>query len=155
MFPDVEGPFMPELVRDWLPAVVRERFPERVEALVQSAANAMASTGDVDAARRHCRLGALLERADLLLRKGIITEEQREHLRLIPAAQVIADPRPTLTAREQEVPDLLRQGLSRKEMAKRSYRSENTVQGQLRTLYSKLGANSSKEALDRARLYGL
>ena len=45
--------------------------------------------------------------------------------------------------------------LTRAQIATSTFRSENTVKAQMRTLYRKLGANSRDEALRRARIFGL
>jgi DNA-binding NarL/FixJ family response regulator len=50
---------------------------------------------------------------------------------------------------------MLREGMTRKQMATSTFRSENTIKGQLRSLYGKLGASTSEEALEAARHYGL
>lgn len=63
--------------------------------------------------------------------------------------------RPVLTRREAEVLDGLRQRLTRREIADRQFRSENTVRSQVRSLYQKLGAGSLDEALETARRWGL
>lgn len=97
----------------------------------------------------------LLGHVSVLVGDGILTDAELARLRAIPEPEIVSDPRPTLTPRERELLDLLRQGLTRRQMASKTYRSENTIKGQLRTLYAKLGASSSKEALDRARMYGL
>ncbi|MFC0582870.1 helix-turn-helix transcriptional regulator [Micrococcoides hystricis] len=62
---------------------------------------------------------------------------------------------PQLTPREQAVLDLLRQGLSRTEIAAKTFRSENTVKAQIRSLYRKLDASNRDQALRRARIFGL
>lgn len=71
-----------------------------------------------------------------------------------PASTQQSD-RPVLTRREAEVLDGLRQRLTRREIADRQFRSENTVRSQVRSLYQKLGAGSLDEALETARRWGL
>ncbi len=62
---------------------------------------------------------------------------------------------PSLTPRERQVLHLLREGKTRRQMAAATFRSENTIKGQLRSLYAKLGASTARQALDQARHYGL
>ncbi|HRO31666.1 LuxR C-terminal-related transcriptional regulator [Citricoccus sp.] len=65
------------------------------------------------------------------------------------------DEPPALTPRERQVLHLLREGQTRHQMATTTFRSENTIKGQLRSLYAKLGASTAAQALDQARRYGL
>ncbi len=62
--------------------------------------------------------------------------------------------RPILTHREKELISYLRQGYSRKNIAEQTFRSENTIKSQMSTLYRKLSAKSSKQALGKAKEYG-
>lgn len=62
---------------------------------------------------------------------------------------------PELTPRETEVLNLLRLGHTRAEIAKLTYRSENTVKAQLSSLYRKLEVKNRAEALERSRRLGL
>ncbi|HCH47501.1 MAG TPA: DNA-binding response regulator [Glutamicibacter sp.] len=63
--------------------------------------------------------------------------------------------RPALTPREREVLWHLREGKSRKEIAEETFRSENTIKTQIRSLYRKLGATSLEQMLLQARTLGL
>lgn len=63
--------------------------------------------------------------------------------------------RPVLTVREQEVLRQLRAGLTRRQIARAEYRSENTVKSQMRSLYRKLEASDVEHALEHAREWGL
>ena len=60
-----------------------------------------------------------------------------------------------LSAREREVLLLAAQGLSSKEVAKRLYISERTVQTHLASIYDKLGSRNKTEALLLALKYGV
>src|SRR5699024_11290523 len=99
----------------------------------------------------------LLHRHDLLSSTHLqqLTPGQRSRLRTFAPSVSQADVGPALTPREAEVLDGLRQGLSRREIAERQVRSENTVRSQIRSLYRKLGASSAAEALETARRFGL
>lgn len=69
--------------------------------------------------------------------------------------RVQTGPRPRLTAREQEILQQLRAGMSRREIAEAGFRSENTVKTQVRSLYRKLNASDLSQALENARFWGL
>ena len=60
-----------------------------------------------------------------------------------------------LSAREREVLFLAAKGLSSKEVAKRLYISERTVQTHLASIYDKLGSRNKTEALLLALKYGV
>lgn len=60
-----------------------------------------------------------------------------------------------LTKRESEVLDQLATGLSRAEIARTTFLSENTIKQQMRSLYAKLGVASRADAVTRAREAGL
>lgn len=60
-----------------------------------------------------------------------------------------------LTKRESEVLDQLAAGLSRAEIARTTFLSENTIKQQMRSLYAKLGVASRADAVTRAREAGL
>lgn len=106
--------------------------------------------------------GALVDIV-LLRRHGILSEshirrlpdEARARITRIPEVRGDAGMRPALTPREREVLDGLREGLTRRQIAQQQFRSENTVRSQVRSLYQKLGAGSSEEALETARRWGL
>lgn len=76
-------------------------------------------------------------------------------VRQIQQAFPTPDVVPELTERESELLQLLREGLSRRQIATNTFRSENTIKTQLRGLYRKLGAADGIEALERARAIGL
>ena len=61
----------------------------------------------------------------------------------------------TLSAREREVLLLAARGLSSKEVAKRLFISERTVQTHLASIYDKLGSKNKTEALLLALKYGV
>lgn len=71
------------------------------------------------------------------------------------AAQVDLGPAEPLTAREQEVLDLLGQGLANKAIARRLAISEHTVKFHVSAIYGKLGASSRTEAVSRGAHRGL
>jgi LuxR family maltose regulon positive regulatory protein len=62
---------------------------------------------------------------------------------------------PTLTPRERDVLRLLARTENRNEIAAELYVSINTIKAQMRSLYSKLGARTRDEALQRALSTGL
>lgn len=84
-----------------------------------------------------------------------LDEAQARRLELIGRTLPALQPRPVLTERELELLQLLRTGLSRRQMAEVTFRSPNTIKTQLRGLYKKLGATDAAAALDRARKAGL
>ena len=59
-----------------------------------------------------------------------------------------------LTDREQEVLNLLAEGLTYQEMADRLIVSINTVRYHVKSLYGKLGVDNRTAALDQARTLG-
>lgn len=61
----------------------------------------------------------------------------------------------TLTEREQEVLQLVAQGLSNREISERLFLALSTVKGHNRNIYSKLGVQRRTEAVARARELGL
>src|SRR5690606_29024178 len=69
-----------------------------------------------------------------------LDEAQARRLELIGRTLPALQPRPVLTERELELLQLLRTGLSRRQMAEVTFRSPNTIKSQLRGLYKKLGA---------------
>jgi len=69
-----------------------------------------------------------------------------------PALQLLAEP---LTAREQEVVQLLAQGLSNKAVGERLGISEHTAKFHVNAILSKLDAQSRTEAVVRAARLGL
>jgi len=62
---------------------------------------------------------------------------------------------PQLTDRETAVLKLLLTDLTQRQIGGELYLSFNTVKSHSRAIYRKLGASSRKEAVNRARLYGL
>ncbi|GAA1131158.1 helix-turn-helix transcriptional regulator [Citricoccus alkalitolerans] len=86
---------------------------------------------------------------------GVLDQDDVDRLDALGLPVTDLTPRPGLTQREQTVLDLLRQGMTRKQMAEATFRSENTIKAQLSSLYAKLGAASAAEALQQARHYGL
>lgn len=61
-----------------------------------------------------------------------------------------ADPRPVLTPREREVLDLLTDGMSVGQVARRLFLSESTVKTHIARLYGKLGATNRAQAITMA-----
>ena len=75
-----------------------------------------------------------------------------------PAAVNALDSRPLdepLTARESEVLDLLSQGLSNKLIARKLNISEHTVKFHVSSIYTKLGAASRTDAVNKGARHGL
>lgn len=98
-----------------------------------------------------CRLGML----PWLQMAGVVDKVQARRLSAVTGWATLPAPQPKLTPREREVLDFLRQRLTRRQIARATVRSENTVKAQLRSLYAKLDATSVEEALERARSFGL
>ena len=111
----------------------------------------------------HASSGQLLDLAllstvpgwNMVARQLDLDAEALRRIALIQQALPLPEALPELTARELEMLRLLRQGLGRRQIAEKTYRSENTIKTQLRGLYRKLGAADGAEALDRARDAGL
>ncbi|MGD6979599.1 helix-turn-helix domain-containing protein [Citricoccus sp. CH26A] len=92
----------------------------------------------------------------VFVRLGMIDDDEAARIAAVThPAGADAEVVPELTPREQEVLRMLREGMTRKQMAASTFRAENTIKGQLRSLYAKLGASTSEEALEAARRYGL
>jgi len=75
--------------------------------------------------------------------------------RLLPKLSRTSGPEPELTRREQEVLDMLAQGLSNAAIAERLTVSVHTVRNHIANLSAKLGAHSKLEALSIAVRRGL
>lgn len=81
--------------------------------------------------------------------------EQRGHV-LVEAANFEPDLlQESLTSREQEVLELLSQGLSNKMMARQLNISEHTVKFHISALYAKLGTSNRAETVSRGARLGL
>ncbi|MDI3331549.1 MAG: helix-turn-helix domain-containing protein [Micrococcus sp.] len=91
----------------------------------------------------------------VFVRLGMMDEAEGARMATVANPAAVREIVPALTPREQEVLRMLREGMTRKQMAGSTFRSENTIKGQLRSLYGKLGASTSEEALEAARHYGL
>lgn len=86
--------------------------------------------------------------------ESVITHEQL--LRLLPRmARRRAQDRPSLTAREHEVLELIADGLTNEAIGERLVVSRNTVRNHVANLSAKLGAHSKLEALAVAMREGL
>lgn len=120
---------------------------DMVEHLIDDVVSGQGALVDLVLLRRH----AILSESHLQR----LPEEARARITRIPEARTDAIMRPTLTPREHEVLDGLRDGLTRRQIAERQFRSENTVRSQVRSLYQKLGAATLGEALEAARRWGL
>ncbi|MFC0247389.1 LuxR C-terminal-related transcriptional regulator [Citricoccus parietis] len=88
-------------------------------------------------------------------RAGLVDDAGLARLQKLTSPTMAEREAPVLTPREREVLQSLRAGLSRRDIAESTYRSENTIKGQIRSLYAKLGASSAAEAVERARHFGL
>ncbi len=93
--------------------------------------------------RRHAQLRQLLPLALTMLRAVAEASESE------PAVPV------TLTAREAEILHLLATGASNETISRQAHVSLNTVKYHLKNIYSKLGAGSRLEAIQRARRAGI
>ncbi|MGA9874804.1 MAG: response regulator transcription factor [Solirubrobacteraceae bacterium] len=111
----------------------------------------------VSAAVIHC---AINEQADGVVLKSESIEEVVLALRHVLAGRAVMpagwqaaslEPEPNvplaaLSAREREVLELVTEGMSNEEVAKRLVISSNTVKFHLRTIYSRLGVNNRVQA---------
>ncbi|WP_313817636.1 LuxR C-terminal-related transcriptional regulator [Citricoccus sp.] len=88
-------------------------------------------------------------------RAGLVDDAGLVRLQRLTRPALVECEAPTLTSREREVLQSLRAGMTRREIAESTYRSENTIKGQIRSLYAKLGASSAAEAVEQARTFGL
>jgi LuxR family maltose regulon positive regulatory protein len=61
----------------------------------------------------------------------------------------------TISPREQELLQVLAEGLTNREIAARLVLEESTIRTHLRNIYRKLGVNSRLQAIQRAREIGL
>ena len=86
---------------------------------------------------------------------GLVDDAGQARLQQLTRPALVERAAPSLTSREREVLQSLRAGMTRREIAESTYRSENTIKGQIRSLYAKLGASSAAEALEQARNFGL
>ncbi|SMY12996.1 helix-turn-helix transcriptional regulator [Brevibacterium jeotgali] len=125
----------------------RQDKSDMVEYLVEDVVSGQGALVDLALLQRHAVL------SDSHLQR--LSDAQRARLSRIPPIPTLERPRPTLTPRELEVLDGLRQGLTRRQIAERQFRSENTVRSQVRSLYQKLSAGTLDEALAAARRWGL
>lgn len=112
----------------------------------------------------HRKTGILLDIALLSMVSGwsdiakLMDLTVEEHIRLDGIGHFIPKNlrfRPHLTPREKELLRLLRTGLSRKEIASHSFRSENTIKSHQKNLYRKLEAKDAQSALENARRWKL
>jgi DNA-binding NarL/FixJ family response regulator len=84
-------------------------------------------------------------RGDQYLSPELATAILQKHQSMAPTPELqVLD---ELTSREQEILDLLAQGLSNKMIASRLYLSLRTVEGHLANMYSRLGVHSRTEAM--------
>lgn len=120
---------------------------DMVEHLIDDVVSGQGALVDLVLLRRH----AILKESHLQR----LPDGPRARLTRIPEVHADESTRPTLTPREREVLDGLREGLTRRQIAERQFRSENTVRSQVRSLYQKLSAGTLDEALETARRWGL
>jgi DNA-binding NarL/FixJ family response regulator len=116
-----------------------------VQAIEAGAAGFVSKTrglGEVTAAVRAAAAG-----------EAVISPEMLS--RLLPKLTRAAGPEPELTRREQEVLDMLGQGLSNAAIAERLTVSVHTVRNHIANLSAKLGAHSKLEVLSIAIRRGL
>jgi DNA-binding NarL/FixJ family response regulator len=110
--------------------------------------------------------------ADGFVLKDIAPDELAQAIRTVARGEVLVQPQlasrllsrfgkqstapgEALTAREQEVLQLLARGLRNKEIASRLYVSERTVNFHLANIYQKLNVSGRTEALSKALEQGL
>lgn len=132
--------------------------------LIAQNANLPVSKLKEQISRMHHDSGSLSELAMLMLIPG--WGEISEIIKLDQSSKVILEDvkedsgppprkRPSLTPREREILAQLRSGMSRREIAEETFRSENTVKAQMRSLYRKLESNDLEQMLEQARIWGL
>lgn len=123
---------------------------ERIIAAVQAGANGYLLKGDAPrqevftAVRTVYNGGALLQ--------PLVAGKLLRHMQNSPVSEVGDEP---LTEREQEVLQLLGQGLANKEIAHRLVISERTVKFHVSAILAKLGATNRTEAVTLAAQRGL
>ncbi|GAA1131142.1 helix-turn-helix transcriptional regulator [Citricoccus alkalitolerans] len=88
-------------------------------------------------------------------RAGLVDDAGLARLQQLASPALVEREAPALTSREREVLQSLKAGMTRRQIAESTYRSENTIKGQIRSLYAKLGASSAAEAMEQARHFGL
>lgn len=114
--------------------------------------------------RLHEESGSLYELGLIKLLPGwgeidsllLLDEDSRRKLSAVSARispKLIS--RPTLTPREREVLRGLRHGKTRKQIAEESFRSEETIKSQIKSLYRKLDAKNVEQVLAHARYLGI
>ena len=85
-----------------------------------------------------------------------LAPEERQRLEALAAPPVLpAREYPVLTKREKEILAQLRLGMTRRQIAEKGFRSENTIKTQISSLLRKLEASTTSEALEQARSWGL
>lgn len=120
---------------------------DMVEHLIDDIVSGQGALVDIVLLRRH----AILSESQMQR----LPDEARTRITRIPEVRGSEGMRPTLTPREREVLDGLREGLTRRQIAQKQFRSENTVRSQVRSLYQKLGVTTVGEALEAARRWEL
>jgi two-component system, NarL family, nitrate/nitrite response regulator NarL len=135
-------------VRDIGQPVVALLPDERYAALVWASGVRGLLRRDVDAATLALALPAVA--------RGLVVGDAALVAGLLPARQPpIISAAEALTPREQEVIQLLAEGLPNKTIADRLHISEHTVKFHVNAILSKLGAQSRTEAVVRATRLGL
>ncbi|RZL90608.1 MAG: response regulator transcription factor [Variovorax sp.] len=76
-------------------------------------------------------------------------------LQAAPSAPAHSAAEGLLSQRERQVLRLLANGMSNKELSRKLFISENTVESHLRRINGKLGAKNRTQAVTRAREWGL
>lgn len=150
--PEIDGlEILNALQRDRLPTAVVLLSAHLSSDLVYRAmsSGALAYLPKESTRQEICDTVAAAARGETRLPQAVQTELVRE-LRLHAA-----DRRPSLTEREQEVLNLIAQGLSAPEMAERLVLSTATVKSHLMTLYEKLGVSDRAHAVATAMRQGL
>src|SRR5699024_9865770 len=120
---------------------------DMIEHLIDDIVSGQGALVDIVLLRRH----AILSESQMQR----LPDEARTRITRIPEVRGSEGMRPTLIPREREVPDGLREGLTRRQIAQKQFRSENTVRSQVRSLYQKLGVTTVGEALEAARRWEL
>jgi DNA-binding NarL/FixJ family response regulator len=117
---------------------------ERVVAAIRAGASGYLVHGHFDADELAARIRQLAA-GDTVLSPSVVGTVF-EALRKTPGSPDEADGPASLTEREQEIMNLISQGLTNRDIAERFVLSEKTVKNHVNRIYSKLGATNRAQA---------
>jgi DNA-binding NarL/FixJ family response regulator len=144
----------PHSLREGRPAMVVLSDDERPLTQLRALASAGWAVLPRDASAAELQ-AAVLAVAQGLVVLGPLLAERLQNQRALTTAALTEQPLEPLTPREQEVLELLSQGLPNKLIARRLQISEHTVKFHVSSLIAKLGAGSRTDAVSRAARLGL